>query len=608
VVEQRNHIGGLCHDGTDDHGVLIPSYGPHWFRTNSSRVRNFLLRFTAWHDVAFKVLVWADGRYWSFPINLETFEQYLGHPSTTAEMEAAISAWRIPDAHPRNSEAFVLSRVGRPFFRLFYQGYTLKQWGLEASSLLPSACGRIPIRTDRDDRYLTKAFQAMPLDGYTRMFERLLDHPGIKVLLSTSLKDVRNDVGHRHLVYTGPIDSFFNYATGALPWRSLRWERQSFPGDFVMPAMQVNYPDEHDFTRIIEPKHATGQQLPYTTILREYPLPFADGLAPFYAVPTAQAVERHKPYAAMAASTPDVTFLGRFAEYRNLDMDQVIERALGVADRLGQRLLDTREGANRIANRMAGQVAGSSDHDSDAAKPLRRKLDPKEPPAAIEIDLVVARYRETVDWLRNTPSSARITVYDKRGDLDPRRLPWARVERLENVGNEAHAYLHHLVTHYDRLAPVTFFCQGHPFDHAWDLHPTLRNVAAGRDLVDGFRWLGSMIDTDDPRGRRLFVPWSKNIDGRELALDGFHRALFGEDAPDRIVFTLGGQFAITERLARSRPRDFYRRALDLAASFPDAAHCFERLWDRVFGVTGVDLDRLGGAESLCLRPVRHSQR
>jgi hypothetical protein len=172
------------------------------------------------------------------------------------------------------------------------------------------------------------------------------------------------------------------------------------------------------------------------------------------------------------------------------------------------------------------------------------------------------------------------------------------------VGNEAHAYLHHLAERYDALAPVTVFCQGHPFDHAWDLHEWLRRVASGAEAVEGFRWLGFVVDTDDPRGRRLFVKWSKNRDGRELPLDRFHEALFGGPAPDLIPFYLGGQFAVTAGLARSRPRDFYRRARDLSATLPDAAHCLERLWDRVFGVVGVDPALVRDRDTVYLRSVR----
>ena len=591
VIDRRDHVGGLCHDAIDRHGVRVPSFGPHWFRTDSARVRDFLDRFTAWREVAFKVQVWARGRYWSFPINLATFEQFLGSPSTAGEMEAALGRWREPIATPRNSEEYVLSRVGRPFFELFYEGYTRKQWGREARDLDPSACGRIPIRTDRDDRYLVQRFQGMPADGYTRMFERILDYPGIEVRLRTGLHEIRDAVPHRHLVWTGPVDEFFDRGEGPLPWRSLRWERETVEGRYCLPTMQVNFPDEHEYTRIIEPKHATGQVLPVTTIVREFPLDGRPDREPFYAIPAPDAAAVHRRYLERVAREADTTFLGRFAEYRNLDMDQVVERALDAAERLGAALgagagIDLRPGSTRTV------------------RPLRRRHDPLEPPAVIDLEVVVARHAEPVAWVRNVPSSARVSVYDKGGDLDPGRLPWARIERLENVGHEAHAYLHHLVERYDDLAEVTFFCQGHPFDHAWDLHDVLRAVAAGRERVAGFRWLGFVIDTDDPLGHRLFVPWTKNLDGRELHVDRFHETLFGAPAPQHIPFYLGAQFAVTAAQARTRPRDFYRQARDLARSFPDAAHCFERLWDRVFGVQGVEPGLLGGEMRRYLRSVK----
>lgn len=239
--------------------------------------------------------------------------------------------------------------------------------------------------------------------------------------------------------------------------------------------------------------------------------------------------------------------------------------------------------------------------------PWRRRRDPLEPPPACRVELVVARYREPVRWVRNVPSSVEVTIYDKGGDLDPALLPWARVETLPNVGQEGHTYLHHLATRYDELAPVTVFCQGHPFDHAWDFHPWLRDLVAGRRKIGDFQWLGFIIDTDDSRGRRLFVPWGRNADGRELAVDRFHEALLGTPCPPWLHFHLGAQFAVTAGCVRERPRSFYRRACDLAASFPDAAHCLERIWDRIFGVTGVDPALLLNGRTCHLRSTRRSR-
>lgn len=226
------------------------------------------------------------------------------------------------------------------------------------------------------------------------------------------------------------------------------------------------------------------------------------------------------------------------------------------------------------------------------------------PPPKSPLELVVARYRERVEWTRNVPVELRVALYDKGGDLDPGTVPRAVVTRLENVGFEAHTYLHHIVARYDSLAPVTVFSQGHPFDHVHDMHPFLRGLVAGTERIHGFRWLGFIIDSDDPAGRRLFVPWRKNVDGRELQLDGFCRRLFDEPAKAWSHFHVGAQFAVTDAQIRSRSREFYERALELALTFPDAGACFERVWDRVFDVVGVDPESLDGELCRYLKPIR----
>lgn len=214
-------------------------------------------------------------------------------------------------------------------------------------------------------------------------------------------------------------------------------------------------------------------------------------------------------------------------------------------------------------------------------------------------ELVVARYAEDLAWVRNIPPQIRVTVYDKNGEG-----PYPGAIRLPNMGREAHTYLHHIVKRYDTLAPLTVFCQGKPFDHAFDFRKTLRELAQDPAQVADFRWLGHIIDTDDKYGRTLFVPWSKNEDGHELDIAGFHRTLFGTEGPEEYVFQLGAQFAATPELIRQRPLAFYRHALEVSTSFPDAAHCFERSWDRVFGVAGVDLEWLGGRKTVYLKPIR----
>ena len=220
------------------------------------------------------------------------------------------------------------------------------------------------------------------------------------------------------------------------------------------------------------------------------------------------------------------------------------------------------------------------------------------------IEVVVARYREHIEWIRNVPRALRVSVYDKGADLDPEAFPRAEIVQLPNVGFEAHTYLHHIVTRYATLAPLTVFCQGHPFDHVHDMHPFLRGLVAGSEHVEAFRWLGFIIDSDDPRGRRLFVPWRKNPDGHELDLHGFCQRLFEEDAMPWSHFHVGAQFAVRREQIHVRSRDFYQRALELAVTYPYGGACFERLWDRVFDVVGVDPAVLDGELCRYLKPIR----
>ena len=284
VVDRRDHVGGNCFDARDEHGVLLHVYGPHYFRTRAPRIRTYLSAFTEWRPVAYTIQSYTEGRYWSFPVNLRTFEQMVGRSSTPEEFEAWLRSVRVPIENPANSEEAVLSQVGWELYRRFFLGYTLKQWKRHPRELDPSVCGRIPVRTHRDERYFEDEFQALPREGYTAMFLRLIEACGsrLSVLLRTPLDEVRSRVTCRHLVYCGAIDEFFDFRFGALPYRSLRFEREHVAGSelaarapisgkpgFWQPAMQVNFPNDHDFTRIVEIKHATGQECVCTTIVRE---------------------------------------------------------------------------------------------------------------------------------------------------------------------------------------------------------------------------------------------------------------------------------------------------------------------------------------------------
>jgi UDP-galactopyranose mutase len=352
VVEKRDHIGGNAQDEYDEAGVLIHKYGPHYFRTNSERVKDYLGQFTEWHMVDYKILSFTQGRYWNFPINLNTFEQLIGRPATAEEFEEYLESKRVPIEKPANSEEVIISQVGWELYEMFFKGYTLKQWKREPKDLDASVCGRIPIRTNRDDRYLREEFQALPKDGYHRMFQNMLAAAGdrTQVMLNTDYRDILSTVKFKHMVYTGPIDEYFDKVLGELPYRSLRFENESFgpeelkereaiagkPG-FWQPAMQVNYPNENDFTRIVEVKHATGQQCENTTIVREYPEDYGDGKEAYYPIPTASSQALYRQYDEMARVQENVSFIGRLATYRYYNMDQVTAMALTEFDKLAKR-------------------------------------------------------------------------------------------------------------------------------------------------------------------------------------------------------------------------------------------------------------------------------
>lgn len=352
LVDRRPHLAGNAYDSHDKAGVLIHNYGPHYFRTNSQRIVDYLSAFTGWHPVDYSIQSFTEGKFWPFPINLNTFEELIGKPATTADFEAYLAKHRhdIPD--PKNSEEVILSQVGSRLYELFFEGYTLKQWKRHPRDLDPSVCGRIPIRTNRDDRYLSETFQALPDKGYTRLLENILaDSPNTTLHLNTDFQEAREKFPHDHLIFTGAIDEYFGRKYGALPYRSLRFEHESFtaaelvaretiskkPG-FWQPAMQVNYPGKDvPFTRIVEIKHATGQNIGATSIVREFPDDWDVSKEPYYPVPAPDAADAYRKYAALAGAETNTTFIGRLATYRYYNMDQVTGMALAASDKLIQR-------------------------------------------------------------------------------------------------------------------------------------------------------------------------------------------------------------------------------------------------------------------------------
>jgi UDP-galactopyranose mutase len=353
LVERRSHLGGNAYDEYDDHGVLIHKYGPHYFRTDQTSVVDYLSRFTAWRPVDYRILSWTRDRYWKFPVNLNTYEQLIGRPSTEEEFKAYLERVRVPIAAPVNSEEVIVAQIGRELYELFFKGYTLKQWRKSPAELDASVCARIPIRTNRDDRYLREQFQALPAAGYTRLCERMLAAcRRTMVLFNADYREVRQHVTCGKLIYTGAIDEFYDYRAGVLPYRSLRFEPEHFTGEqlgerqaiaggkgFWQPALQVNYPNEFDYTRIVETKHITGQTGDGTTIVREYPLDYRRGGEAYYPIPTAESQRQYQAYADLAAHDSAVCFAGRLATYRYYNMDQVVAAALALAGRIKENWL-----------------------------------------------------------------------------------------------------------------------------------------------------------------------------------------------------------------------------------------------------------------------------
>ena len=333
VVDRRPHIGGNAYDHLDDAGVLIHEYGPHIFHTNSAEVFAYLSQFTRWRPYEHRVLAQVGDLRVPMPINRTTLNLLMGLDLQSDEQAAAFLASRAePVSVVKTSEDVVVSAIGRELYETFFRGYTRKQWGLDPSELDKSVTSRVPTRTNTDDRYFTDTFQAMPLEGYTAMFERMLDHPNIEVRTGVEYADLAKVVAHDRLIFTGPIDEFFDYRFGRLPYRSLEFRHETLDQETFQPTANVNYPDEATpFTRITEYKHLTGQRHPQTSITYEYPRSEGD---PYYPIPRAENHALYKRYEALAAERPDVSFVGRLATYRYYNMDQVVGQALATWRRL----------------------------------------------------------------------------------------------------------------------------------------------------------------------------------------------------------------------------------------------------------------------------------
>jgi len=346
IIDKRPHIAGNAYDHYNDHGLLVHRYGPHIFHTNSREVFEYLSQFTEWRQYEHRVLASVDGQLVPIPINLDTVNKLYGLNLTSFQVEEFFKSVAEHKDEVRTSEDVIVSKVGRELYEKFFRNYTRKQWDLDPSELDASVTARVPTRTNRDDRYFSDTYQAMPLHGYTRMFENMLDHENINIMLKADYREVSDYIPYKELIYTGPVDEYFDYCYGKLPYRSLEFKHETHNTPVYQTAPVVNYPNEHLYTRITEFKYLTGQEHQKTSIVYEFPRAEGD---PYYPIPRPENTELYKKYQALAQSTPGVHFVGRLATYKYYNMDQVVAQALSVFAKI-------------IGKKVSTQVSGSNGH------------------------------------------------------------------------------------------------------------------------------------------------------------------------------------------------------------------------------------------------------
>jgi UDP-galactopyranose mutase len=325
IIDRRPHIAGNAYDYHNEDGILIHKYGPHIFHTNSQEVFNYLSKFTEWRPYQHRVLASVDGQLLPLPINLDTINRMYGLNLNAFELKDFFQKVAEPREKIVTSEDVVVSKVGQELYEKFFRNYTRKQWDLDPSELDASVTSRVPIRYNRDDRYFSDIYQVMPQHGYTRLFEQMLDHPNIKIMLNTDYQEVVNMISYRELIFTGPVDEYFDFIYGKLPYRSLQFQFQTLNEEHHQPVAVINYPNEYPYTRVTEFKHLTGQNHPKTTLVYEYPTNDGD---PYYPIPRTENAQLYARYQTLAAQKRGVHFAGRLATYKYYNMDQVVAQAL----------------------------------------------------------------------------------------------------------------------------------------------------------------------------------------------------------------------------------------------------------------------------------------
>lgn len=338
VVERRGHIGGNAYDYYDDHGVLLHKYGPHIFHTNSRKVWKYLSRFTKWRPYEHRVLAVIDGQLVPVPFNLTSLHTLFPSKYASGLENLLVRHYgketKVPILKMREEPNPKLRQLADYIYENLFFGYTKKQWDLTPEKLAPSVTARVPIHISRDDRYFQDQYQMMPKNGYTAMFENMLTHPNIQVILNTNYCRLPEGIKFSRMIYTGTIDGFFDYVHGPLPYRSLRFEIVLRKEKWHQRVGTVNYPNDHEYTRITEMKHLTDQGLPNTALIFEYPERYNVGENdPYYPVPRDENYQLYTRYCRNADQLKSVFFAGRLGDYKYYNMDQAVARALTIFEK-----------------------------------------------------------------------------------------------------------------------------------------------------------------------------------------------------------------------------------------------------------------------------------
>ena len=352
VLEQRDHIGGNCYDEPDEHGILIHKYGPHIFHTKEKKAYDYLSRFTDWYAFGHEVVANVYGKLIPVPFNLNTLHMvYEKEKADTLEkklIETFGMGSRVPILKLREQEDPEIRQIADYVYENIFLHYTMKQWGQTPEEIDPAVTGRVPLVISYDNRYFQEPWQGMPLHGYTPMFEKMLDHPKIRVETGV---DARSRIRFEEdqvildgepfcgeVIYTGPVDELFNCCFGRLPYRSLRFDFEYLDQEDYQGHSVVNYTVSEDFTRITEFKYLTGQKAPGTTIVKEYPFAYtgAEGEIPYYSIANDANQALYEKYRALTEKIPNVWLLGRLAEYKYYNIDAMVMKALELTEKIKQ--------------------------------------------------------------------------------------------------------------------------------------------------------------------------------------------------------------------------------------------------------------------------------